>query len=131
MKSEVLLSLWVLIAVGCGNTETGRAGEARVPADVAVAWNGLILSVAEAEDRFLTLKGVRTAAMMHLAMHDALAAVAPRYRSFELSGVRSEADPGAAANEAAYAVAVSQYPDQDSVFMAERARWRGVGRSSG
>lgn len=111
----------------CGGAEAGEAREdgSGVPADVVVAWNERVLAVAEAEDGFLTLKGVRTAAMMHLAVHDALAAIEPRFTPYALLGARSEADPVAAANEAAYAVAVSQYPDQAEAFDAEKSRWRG------
>src|SRR5262245_61418433 len=41
-------------------------------AAMVIAWNERVLAIAEAEDHFLTVKGVRTAAMMHVAMHDAL-----------------------------------------------------------
>lgn len=127
MRNAVAMLSLLMTAVMAGCTDSDARGPegARVPADVAVAWNERILSIAEAEDRFLTLKGVRTAAMMHLAMHDALAAVESRYEPFALSGERSAAEPVAAANEAAYAIAVSQYPDRDSVLAAERARWWG------
>ncbi len=105
-------------ALGCG-----AAAPDAIPADVVVAWNARIFAVAEDEDGFLTLKGVRTAAMMHLAMHDALNAIDRRYRPFRPTDARSDADPVAAANEAAYAVAVSQYPDREPDLEAERARW--------
>jgi hypothetical protein len=110
---------------GADVTADGPTAGGGVPAAVAVAWNGRLLEVAEAEDGFLTLKGVRTAAMMHLAMHDALAAIEPRWEPFALAGVRAEADPVAAAAEAAYAVVVDQYPDADSLWSRERERWAG------
>ncbi|MCA9737643.1 MAG: hypothetical protein KC645_08470, partial [Gemmatimonadetes bacterium] len=93
------------------------------PADVVVSWNERLLEIAEAEDGFFTLKGVRTAAMMHLAMHDALNAVEPRFGTFSPVASSSTADPVAAASEAAYAVVVSQYPDRRQVLDDERARW--------
>ncbi|HSM61147.1 MAG TPA: vanadium-dependent haloperoxidase, partial [Longimicrobiales bacterium] len=43
---------------------------------------------------------------------------------FVLTGATVDADPVAAANEAAYAVAMSQYPDHEQVWAAERSRWR-------
>lgn len=95
-------------------------------AAVVIGWNDLILEVAEAEDRFLTLKGVRTAAMVHLAMHDALQAIDPRFEPFVGVPPAPEADPVTAASEAAFTVALSQYPDREDVFAAERDRWAGA-----
>ena len=48
---------------------------------------------AEAEDGLLTLKGVRTAAMMHLAMHDALNAIHREYAPYALQTDAPDADP--------------------------------------
>lgn len=93
------------------------------PADVIVSWNERLLEIAEAEDGFFTLKGVRTAAMMHLAMHDALNAVEPRFATFAQIAAAPDTDPVAAASEAAYAVAAAQYPDRAAVLDEERARW--------
>jgi hypothetical protein len=106
--------------VGCAATNPTQDP---APADVAVAWNELVMATAVAEDGLLTLKGVRTAAMVHLAMHDALAAVYPRYFPYIFESPRSDADPVAAANQAAFAVAIAQYPDQRDAFEAERSRW--------
>ncbi|NNF39516.1 MAG: vanadium-dependent haloperoxidase [Gemmatimonadetes bacterium] len=94
-----------------------------VAADVVVAWNARILEVAEDEDGFLTLKGVRSAALMHLAMHDALMSLEPRFRSFSSFDSNLPADPVVSASEAAYGVAVVQYPDRAGLFDEERGRW--------
>jgi membrane-associated phospholipid phosphatase len=84
-----------------------------------VEWNRQLLATAEAEDGFLTLKGVRTAAMMHLAMHDALNAVQRRYAPYALDARAPDADPIAAASQAAYEIATNQYPQQ-------AAQWRAI-----
>lgn len=120
----------VTVAVGACR-ESAPVGHARPRADVAIAWNALVLEVAEAEDRFLTLKGVRTAAMMHLAMHDALNAIDPRYEAYlprdtgaaAVTAARARgADAEAAAAQAAFVVAVDQYPDRRGRFETELAR---------
>lgn len=103
-----------------------------VSAQVLVAWNERVFAVAEAEDRFLTLKGLHTAALMHLAVHDALNTLEPRYETYlqaEQSGETQDGDPLAAVATAAYRVAVDQYPDQQEVFDAERVRWLGEAAS--
>lgn len=85
--------------------------------ELVVEWNRDLLATAEAEDGFLTLKGLRTAAMMHGAVHDALNAIYGRYRPLVGVAKTPDADPLAAAAQAAFEVAVSQYPDQ-------RERWQ-------
>ncbi len=98
-------------------------GEPRQAATLAVEWNASVLQIAEAEDGFLTLKGLRTVTMMHLAMHDALCAIDPRYSSFAWHGEAPGADPVAAATQAAFAVSVAQYPDRREALESLRDRW--------
>ena len=91
-------------------------------ARILVAWNARLLATAEAEDRFLTLKGVRAAAMMHLAMHDAINAIDPRYRSYAFDADGRGADPMAAAAQAAFVIANDQYPGQRDQWELLRAQ---------
>ena len=85
-------------------------------ADVATEWNEAVLTVAETEDGFLTLKGVRTVAMMHIAMHDALSAINGRYEAHAFHSSAPNADPVAAAAQAAFEVATNQYPNQERLL---------------
>ncbi|NEZ04928.1 vanadium-dependent haloperoxidase [Wenzhouxiangella sp. XN201] len=110
-----ILALAGLIYAGPTDAET----ESAVP---VIEWNRTILEIAEAEDRFLTLKGVRTAAMAHLAMHDSLAAINGRYQSYAHQANDPKADPLAAMVQAAFTVAMSQYPDRRETLEALRDR---------
>jgi hypothetical protein len=103
-----------------------REGPAREDGSAAVAWNDLAYQLAFAEDKFLTFKGHRAFAMMHLAMHDALNTIRPVHGRYAYSGdhVRG-ADPIAAAAQAAYEVLISQYPGAKTVLDAELGRWLG------
>lgn len=92
-------------------------------AGVVVAWNERVLTIAQAEDKFLTLKGVRAASMMHLAMHDALNSVDRRYAVYAFEGEARGADPIAAVSRAAHDVAVDQYPGARAQLDAELDRW--------
>jgi hypothetical protein len=92
------------------------------PAPV-VAWNLVLYEVAFTEDQFLTFKGHRAFSMMHLAMHDALNAVVPLYDQFALRTHESSSDPVAAAAQAAYDVAISQYPQAHMRLDSERNKW--------
>jgi membrane-associated phospholipid phosphatase len=131
---------WAACLVACTSGGSARgAGVAAarpVPGELAIAWNALILEIAEAEDHFLTLKGIRSAAMMHLAMHDALNAVRPKYSTYRFHRAAQDADPVAAAALAAHDIAVSQYPGRKSDFDRELERWlrpevEGPARSAG
>ena len=92
-------------------------------ADVIVAWNALTHDLAVAEDQFLTFKGQRALAMVHLAMHDALNAIVPAYDRYAHTGRPRLGHPVAAAAQAAHDVLVAQYPDKTAAIDAELARW--------
>ena len=118
-------SLAVAAAVMCAASCAARtpAPSRSLDGTIVSAWNAQVLAVAEAEDRFLTLKGLRTAAMMHLAMHDALNAIEPRYATWAAPQRAARADARAAAAQAAYDVASAQYPGQRARFEQEAGRW--------
>ncbi len=88
----------------------------------AVEWNAAVLAVAEAEDGFVTLKGLRTVTMMHLAMHDALSATGSGYQPYALQERLTDGSRIAAVSHAAFVVASSQYPGSRAVFAAIRDR---------
>ena len=109
----------ILIASLCLSAASTPAGEA----DLATEWNETVLMVAEAEDAFLTLKGLRTVAMMHIAMHDALTAIQGGYQTYAFEESAPTADPIAAASTAALTVAATQYPDQSARLGELNDRW--------
>jgi membrane-associated phospholipid phosphatase len=113
MKTTLHAACALLLITGAHATGPGQV----------VSWNRQLLEVAEAEDRLLTLKGVRAAAMMHLAMHDALNSIHARYAVYALDAEGRGADPQAAAAQAAFAVAVDQYPGESARWSRERDRW--------
>ena len=107
MKMVVVLALFMQGVAW--SAEPAKQGSA-----VIVEWNRQLLAVAEAEDGLMTLKGVRTAAMMHLAMHDALNAIQREYAPYALQTEAPDADPIVAASRAAYEIALNQYPKQSA-----------------
>jgi hypothetical protein len=117
-KLAGLLAACLLVGMSAPN-----AGELPIDATLAVMWNESVLRVAEAEDGFLTLKGLRTVTMMHIAMHDALNNIHERYQVFSYENSGTSADPVAAATQAAFAVATDQYPDESGRFMKLRNEW--------
>lgn len=119
-----VLLLLPLILVSAPQTGEFRT-DIRPPgsAEVAVEWNRAVLEIAEAEDGFLTLKGLRAVTMMHLAMHDVLVTLGSGYKPYAFrSTSRTAVDPIAAVGQAAFTIAADQYPAQRSRFgeMLER-----------
>lgn len=84
--------------------------------EVLNTWNQKIMDVAVEEDGLLTLKGLRTCSMMHVAIHDALNSIVPVYNTYAFSEPDAQGDPTATAAYAAYLVAISQYPDKKTEF---------------
>ncbi len=100
-----------------------RTGSAPLDGALVVAWNQLTYDLAFAEDQFLTFKGVRAFAMTHIAIHDALNAVVPRYHRYAYHQTRRSADPVAAAAVAAHDVLASLYPAAGERLDEELATW--------
>lgn len=92
-------------------------------AELAIAWNQKILTIAETDDHFHTFKGLRTASMMHIAMHDALNAIRREYAHYAYRGEAKDASPVVAAAQAAYDVAVNQFPGRKAQLTGELNKW--------
>ncbi len=101
-----------LSLVGCYKPIIQKATTTPYSAKLTIEWNQLLISMAQVEDGLLTLKGVRAASMMHLAMHDALNNIKARYAPYALLNPNQSANPYLAAAQAAFEVAVNQYPNQ-------------------
>jgi len=111
--------LLVLLILGFSPMPAAAAS----PGTPIIEWNETLLRVAENEDGFLTLKGLRAAAMMHLAMHDAINRITGEFATFVPGGPVADVEPLAAATWSAYRVAASQYPGEEARFAALRDRW--------
>jgi hypothetical protein len=85
-------------------------------ADILIDFNRVIYQIAEREDGFLTLKGLRTATMMHIAAHDALNAIEPQYTSYVYEENSGGTNRIAATAQAAFAVADEQFPKQGALI---------------
>jgi hypothetical protein len=100
-----------------------RVSRAWPDAAVVAAWSERAYAAAFAEDQFLTFKGHRTFAMMHLAMHGALNAIVPVYEGYARVERDPHAHPVAAVAQAARDVLVSQYPAAEAALDAELGVW--------
>lgn len=91
--------------------------------EIVTIWNKKVIDFAIAEDNLFTLKGVRTTSMMHAAMHDALNAIVPKYAIYAYKGDAPDANPIVAVAQAAYDVAINQFPDRKDELDQELTYW--------
>ncbi len=120
----------VLFVSGCSSAPkshlpTADHQQEEIGGDILVAWNERVFALAEEEDGFLTLKGLRTATMMHLAIHDALSAISGHYQPFLPLPTDQEASPLAATAQAAFEVVASQYPAELPSLEQQLSTWLG------
>lgn len=124
MKNLVKLSgitLFVLLSLsGCTDKEIEVN---QYNSEIITYWNELIMDMAVAEDGLLSLKGVRTEAIMHTAIHDALNAIKPLYTVYVFEDMDSSADPMAAVAQAAYEIAISQFPEKNKELEDALSLW--------
>ena len=91
--------------------------------DVVVDWSRIVFEAAMTDDGYASFMGPRHQAMMHIAMHDALNAIDPRFDQYAYLGQSKGANPVAAAAKAAHDVLVAVYPAQQATLDAELATW--------
>ncbi len=128
MKSRLKISVLIFFLVAFSFSMIQSCSEKQTnidnyDAELASSWNQIVMELAVKEDKLLTLKGVRTTAMMHTAMHDALNTIVPNYTRYTYRGKTVQANPIVAAAYAAYEIVISQYPNKQDVLESELNRW--------
>ena len=138
MKRLIALTTAIALATVAYSTPTGAAVEAHsapvstvgpdgaldvTNGDIVVDWSRIVFEAAMTDDEYVSFLGVRHQAMMHIAMHDALNAIDPRFDQYAYFGRSRGADPIAAAAKAARDVLVAVYPAQQATLDAEFATW--------
>ena len=87
--------------------------------ELIVDWNATAYQVIKAGDGYGDpMAASRVLAMVHLAMHDAVNAVRPRYASHVAVDPDALADPAVAAVSAAHDVLAALYPTQQGLLKA-------------
>ena len=89
--------------------------------DVVVDWSRIVFDAALVDDGFVSFLGTRHQVMVHVAMHDALNAIRPRFDQYAYFGRSRGAHPVAAAAAAAHDVLVAVYPAQQAAMDAGSA----------
>ncbi len=112
-KPYLFIVFLLLLIPGCMQPAPEQA---EFRQELLTDWNEHIFQFALEEDGLLTLKGVRTAAMLHAAVHDAVNSVSPRFTTYAFQDSNPESDPYQAALFASHAMAMHAYPDKKEVW---------------
>lgn len=127
-RTHFLVSLFILTVLFFACKETNDIGgpDPGNPLDkytnqVVIDWNLAIFETFSGPASQHTLMVSRVGAMTHIAIHDALNAIAPRYQSYTFNQKDKQADPIAAVAAAAYEVLVASAPDKKSMLDSLRA----------
>lgn len=105
-------------AAGCNDgLVIGPAPLDGLSATVILDWNVATSEVITAVDGYTNpMEASRVLAMVHLAQHDAVSAVDPRYESYAFTGRDGEAHAVAAAAAAAHGVLAALFPGQRTLL---------------
>ena len=106
-----------------GKDDLAATASAGRSSDVVVDWSRIVFETVMTDDGYVSFKGPRNQAMVHIAMHDALNAIRPRFDQYAYFGRSRGANPIAAAAKAARDVLVAVYPAQQAKLDAELATW--------
>jgi hypothetical protein len=110
---KTMLTLGVigsLLMVSCSRNNHLPERIGNLPNDVVLEWDELAYEAFGGTAYQHSLMASRINAMVHIAMHDALNAVLPRYGTYAFSGKDPGADPIAAAAAAAHTVLQHELP---------------------
>ena len=119
------LAVALLALSGGACKSSGSGGPSALDGSNAavVEWNVAAFEGFVAEEKYgHPLRALRVITMVHLAQHDALAAIRPAYAPYQLAEQAPDADPVAAAASAAYEVLVAELPGQKAALAARLER---------
>ncbi len=99
-----------LFTISCSRNNYPADPIKTLPNDVILKWNEVAYEGFGGVQYQHSLMASRINAMVHIAMHDALNGVYPRYTTYAFTGKDAGADPVAAAASAAHAVLLHELP---------------------
>ncbi len=113
-SNKTLFLAIILIALlpfkGISQNEKVANQHKHIDNQFVIDWNHLTYQIAYEHDKFYSLKGIRTLTMVHLAIHDALNVVIPKFETYAYSNRDEKADPIIAASVAASIILNDAYP---------------------
>ena len=103
-----------LLTASCSRTNYTNNSADVLPNDVVLTWNEVAYDAFGGVSYQHSLMASRINAMVHIAMHDAINAIYPRYATYAFTGSQPGAHPEAAAASAAHTVLIHEIPNRKS-----------------
>jgi len=103
-----------LVIASCSRKNDAAEKIEHLPNEVILSWNEISYLAFGGTNYQHSLMASRINAMVHIAMHDALNAVYPKYNTYAFKGKDAGADPVAAAASAAHTVLLHEIQDRKS-----------------
>lgn len=115
------LSLVIITLTGLGNSSNQESTD--INAQDIVDWNEVAYRIAYEHDQFYSLIGIRALTMVHLAIHDALNSIIPKYEHYAYHENAPAANATVAVSQAAFEILITQYPERrDTLEMVLKAK---------
>lgn len=112
-KSLLILGAIIsLYSLSCSRNNFPSYAAESLPNTVVLKWNEVAFEAFGGSAYQHSLMASRINAMTHIAIHDALNAIQPKYAGYAFNGKDAGADPIAAAAVAAYTVLLHEIPDK-------------------
>jgi hypothetical protein len=105
-----------MLSTACNDKHVPTGERNNYPSDVVNEWNEIAFRAFDGPVYQHSLEASRLNAVVHIAMHDAVNAVDPRYKAYAFNGRDADADPVAAAASAAHTVLVALLPAKNQML---------------
>jgi len=124
MKRTLLMlgAMAFLLIASCSRKNDAAEKIEHLPNEVILSWNEISYLAFGGANYQHSLMASRINAMVHIAMHDALNAVYPKYSTYVFKGKDAGADPVAAAAAAAHTVLLHEIQDKKGYL--DSALWK-------
>lgn len=114
IKALVIIPVVLVGLLACSKDDEKPGVVEKLSASTVLEWNEIAFNAFGGPAYQHSLMASRINAMTHIAMHDALNAIQPKYETYAFDGNDTEADPVAAAASAAHTVLLNLIPDKQA-----------------
>lgn len=121
MNRFLIIGIFWLGTQGCSYEEKSNASiESN---EIVIEWNEMAYQLGYDHDQFYSFIGVRALAMTHIAIHDVLNAINPKYEQYAFKDTVPEADIIAAVSQTAYEILIDAYPGRKDTTSMLLKKW--------
>ena len=122
---HLLLAIFIFLLTTCSPpVEDTNDKLGSINNEIVLDLNQLTYQIANEHDQFYSFIGVRALAMVHLAMHDILNAVNPKFEPYLFNFTVAEVDPIVAISESTRVILTAAYPSRTDTIDLICNKWK-------